>query len=266
MSAYLQQQAKAPAAMPQAFHSPQLLDFLPLEPTPPATVSHKANCSSCAMRAICMGGSLNDADRSRLDAVIHNWRMVRRGEALYRAGDTFQSIYALRSGSFKTVLAHQNGCEQVSGFFLTGETLGLDGICTEHHACDAIALEDSAVCVIPFHLLEALCREMRSLQQHVHRMLSSEIVRESGVMLLLASLCAEQRVAAFLLNISARQHARGYSRRDLALRMTREEIGSYLGMKLETVSRTLSRFQRDGLIEVKGKRVTLLDLDALDRI
>lgn len=122
------------------------------------------------------------------------------------------------------------------------------------------------MCVIPFHLLEALCREVRSLQQHVHRMLSSEIVRESGVMLLLASLCADQRVAAFLLNISARQQARGYSHRELTLRMTREEIGSYLGMKLETVSRTLSRFQRDGLIGVHGKRVTLIDLEALYRI
>ncbi|KDP89339.1 Crp/Fnr family transcriptional regulator [Cupriavidus sp. SK-3] len=264
MSEYLQREA--PSEMHIGFLDAEVLDPLHRDSAPPAGVAHKANCSSCAMRAICMGGNLNDADRSRLDTVIHNWRMVRRGEALYRAGDAFQSIYALRSGSFKTVVSHQNGCEQVSGFFLTGETLGLDGICTERHACDAIALEDSAVCVIPFHLLEALCREIRSLQQHVHRMLSSEIVRESGVMLLLASLCADQRVAAFLLNISARQHARGYSRSELTLRMTREEIGSYLGMKLETVSRTLSRFQRDGLIDVKGKRVTLLDLDALDRI
>ncbi|WP_231586548.1 fumarate/nitrate reduction transcriptional regulator Fnr [Cupriavidus basilensis] len=270
MSHHLQQEA--PPAASAAIHAPQVLRLLrqepqaPAAPAPCAGASHKASCSNCAMRTICLGSKLNDAERMRLDTVIHNWRMVRRGEALYRAGDAFQSIYALRSGSFKTVVAHANGCEQVSGFFLTGETLGLDGICTEQHACDAIALEDSAVCVIPFHLLEALCREMRSLQQQVHRMLSSEIVRESGVMLLLASLCAEQRVAAFLLNISARQKARGYSPRELALRMTREEIGSYLGMKLETVSRTLSRFQRDGLISVHGKRISLLDLDALDRI
>ncbi len=264
MSDYLHQEA--PPATSTALHGEQVLQFLQVDTVPRASTARKASCSNCAMRAICMGGNLNDAERNRLDTVIHNWRMIRRGEALYRAGDAFQSIYALRSGSFKTVVAHQNGCEQVSGFFLTGETLGLDGICSERHACDAIALEDSAVCVIPFHLLEALCREMRSLQQHVHRMLSSEIVRESGVMLLLASLNADQRVAAFLLNISARQKARGYSHRELTLRMTREEIGSYLGMKLETVSRTLSRFQRDGLICVKGKRVILQDLDALDRI
>ncbi|WP_416047449.1 helix-turn-helix domain-containing protein [Cupriavidus basilensis] len=264
MSEYLQ--PEAPPTATAAFHGHHVNQSLPPDAFPHANAGHKVSYSESAMRAICMGGNLNDAERIRLETVIHNWRMVRRGEALYRAGDAFQSIYTLRSGSFKTVVAHQNGCEQVSGFFLTGETLGLDGICTERHACDAIALEDSAVCVIPFHLLEALCREVRSLQQHVHRMLSSEIVRESGVMLLLASLCADQRVAAFLLNISARQQARGYSHRELTLRMTREEIGSYLGMKLETVSRTLSRFQRDGLIDVHGKRVTLIDLEALDRI
>ncbi|MDR3379908.1 helix-turn-helix domain-containing protein [Cupriavidus basilensis] len=242
-------------------------------PRPPSTdevpgkeISHIANCSNCPMRQFCMGDNLDDSETVRLASVIHNWRMVRRGDALYRDGDTFHSLYPLRSGAFKTVVTNQNGCEQVSGFYFTGDTLGLDGICTSRHGCNAIALEDSAVCVIPFRLLEALCREMPSLQRHLHRMLSSEIVRGSGVMFLLASLCADQRVASFLLDISARQHSRGYSRRELSLRMTRQDIGSYLGIKLETVSRTLSRFQGDGLIRVRGRTVTLLDPDTLDCI
>ncbi|WER44706.1 helix-turn-helix domain-containing protein [Cupriavidus sp. WKF15] len=225
----------------------------------------RAQCSSCILRHVCMASSLDDSDVIRLDSVVRNWRTIKQGQALYRAGDPFQSIYALRSGSLKTVLSHASGREYVSGFFLPGETVGLDGIATEFHTCDAIALEDSAVCVIPFHLLETLCREVKSLQQQVHRMLSAEIVRETGQMMLLGNLSAEQRVAAFLLNISDRLRHRGYSATCFTLRMTREDIGSFLGMTLETASRTLSRFQQDGLIRVQGKQIELLDLDALDK-
>ncbi|CAG9165978.1 Transcriptional activator protein Anr [Cupriavidus laharis] len=246
-----QDDTRAPASRPVRFSAEKA-----------ATPS--AQCSSCMLRHICMASNLDDSDVARLNNVVRNWRMVKQGQALYRAGDPFQSIYAVRSGSFKTVLSHQSGREYVSGFFLSGETIGLDGISTEAHACDAIALEDSAVCVIPFHLLEALCREVRSLQQQVHKMMSAEIVRETGQMMLLSNLTAEQRVAAFLLNISARLQRRGFSPTSFTLRMTREDIGSYLGMTLETASRTLSRFQQEGLIRVQGKQIDLLDLEALD--
>jgi len=224
--------------------------------------SATSQCGSCFVRQVCMASSVEQA--ARHDSMAGNWRVVRQGHALYRTGDPFNSIYVLRSGSFKTVIAHQNGREYVSGFFLPGETLGLDGICTEQHACDAIALEDSAVCVIPFHLLETLCREVKSMQQSVHKMLGAEIVRETGHMMLMGRMTAEQRVAAFVLDISARLRRRGYSATELALRMTREEIGSYLGLTLETVSRTLSRFQQEGWIRVQGKQITLLDAEALD--
>jgi len=211
-----------------------------------------------------MASSLDQTDLPRLDSAIRNWRRVKQGQILYSTGDMFQNIYAVRSGSFKTVMAHQSGREYVSGFFLPGETLGLDGIATESHTSEAIALEDSTVCVIPYHLLEALCREIKSLQQHVHRIMSAEIVRETGQMLLLGNLTAEQRVASFLLNISDRFERRGYSPRDFMLRMTREDIGSHLGITLETVSRTLPRFQQEGIIRVNGKQISLLDRDALD--
>ncbi|MCP1118981.1 helix-turn-helix domain-containing protein [Robbsia andropogonis] len=226
----------------------------------------RVRCSNCAMRNICMPEGLDANAYAKLDAVICTSRRVRRGEALYRSGEAFHNLYAVRLGSFKTVVAHPDGREQVTRFDLAGEALGLDGVYTDEHTCDAIALEDSVVCIIPFHLLELLCREVRLLQRHVHKMMSGEIVRESGQMMLLGNMRADERVAAFLLNISHRMKQRGYSASEFQLRMSREELGSYLGMKLETVSRTLSRFKRDALIAATGRRVRLLDIPRLEAI
>ena len=146
---------------------------------------------------------------------------------------------------------------------MTGELLGLDGIGTEQHTVDAVALEDSEVCMIPYGRLESLSGAMPSLRSHFHKVMSREIVRENGVMMLLGTMRAEERLAAFLLNLSQRMHSRGYAALEFHLRMTREEIGSYLGMKLETVSRLFSRFQADGLIEVDQKHVRIKDIDGL---
>jgi CRP/FNR family transcriptional regulator len=225
-----------------------------------------ARCSGCAMRAVCMPAELSTTELARLDSLICTTRTVKRGEALYRADDAFQSIYAVRTGSFKTLIMHRDGREQVTGFHLVGETLGLDGVCTEQHSCDAIALEDSTVCIIPFRLLEGMCRDSRAMQHHVHRMMSGEIVRESGIMMLLGTMSAEQRVAAFLLNLSQRMKARGYSASEFYLRMTREEMGSYLGMKLETVSRMFSKFQKDGVVDTRGKQIRIVDAARLASI
>jgi CRP/FNR family transcriptional regulator, anaerobic regulatory protein len=223
----------------------------------------KTQCSNCGMRGICMPFGLSATDFSRLDAIVRNSRTVRRGETLFRAGTPFSNIYAVRTGSFKTVARHRDGREQVTGFHIAGEPLGLDGVCSETHVCDAVALEDSSICVIPFHLLEVLCREISLLQQHVHKMMSGEIVREAGLMMLLGNMCAQERVATFLLNMSQRLAVRGYSSSEFILRMTREEIGSYLGLKLETISRMLSRFQKQALIRVEGKQIRLLDIERL---
>lgn len=193
------------------------------------------------MRSLCLPVQLTPSEFGRLDTIICATRHVRQGDTLFRADDDFQSIYAVRAGSFKTVMMHRDGREQVTGFQIAGETLGMDGIGNGHHCCDAIALEDSVVCIIPFGQLETACREMKSMQHYLYQMLSSEIVRESSQMLLLGTMSAEQRVAQFLLNLSARFKARGYSASEFHLRMTREEIGCYLGMKLETVSRMFSR-------------------------
>ena len=202
----------------------------------------------------------------RLDALVAVRRGVGRGEALFHAGETFTSLYAVRTGFFKTCVSSEDGRDQVTGFQMAGELLGLDGIGTERHTCAAVALEDSQVCVIPFQQLEELSRELSDLQRHFHRIMSREIVRDHGVMLLLGSMRAEERLAAFLLNLTQRLRLRGFSAHSLILRMTREEIGSYLGLKLETVSRAFSRFQEDGILQVKQRQIEVLDPEALQKL
>ncbi|KAA1004289.1 helix-turn-helix domain-containing protein [Paraburkholderia panacisoli] len=230
------------------------------------TKEASARYSECAMGAICKRQDLRPPEFASSSSVVCVTRTVKGGATLYRAGDTFHSIYTICAGSFKTVVMHRDGVGQITGFQLAGETLGLDGVFAEQHSCDAIALEDSLVCIIPFDLLELLCREVKAMQHHVHRMMSGEIVRESGLMMLLGTMSAEQRVAAFLINLSQRLNARGYSAAEFNLRMTRDEIGSYLGIKLETVSRMLSKLQKEGLVDTRGKRIRILDLDSLTRL
>jgi len=189
-----------------------------------------------------------------------------RRRLLYRSGEDFEAIYAIRTGSFKTDVLLEDGREQVTGFQMTGEILGLDGISTELHSCNAVALEDSEVCVIAYDKLEELSRQIEGLQHQFHKVMSKEIVRDHGVMMLLGSMRAEERLAAFLLNLSQRFTARGFSPAEFHLRMMRDEIGSYLGLKLETVSRAFSKFQESGLIAVQQKHIRIADLDGLRRL
>ena len=209
---------------------------------------------------------MSEAQVNRLDDIVAARRTLVRGDALFRVGDVFSSLYAVRTGFFKTCVSSEDGRDQVTGFQMAGELIGLDGIGTDHHTCDAVALEDSQVCVIPYQQLEDLSRELSDLQHHFHKIMSREIVRDHGVMLLLGSMRAEERLAAFLLNLTQRLRLRGFSASSLVLRMTREEIGSYLGLKLETVSRAFSRFQEDGILSVKQRQIEVLDPQALQRI
>jgi CRP/FNR family transcriptional regulator, anaerobic regulatory protein len=226
----------------------------------------KVACSSCNLRELCLPLGMSNEQMERLDDIVAVRRAVPRGDALFRAGAAFTSLYAVRTGFFKTCVASEDGRDQVTGFQMAGELLGLDGIGTDHHTCDAVALEDSQVCVIPFHQLEELSRELSDLQRHLHKIMSREIVRDHGVMLLLGSMRAEERLAAFLLNLTQRLRTRGFSGTELVLRMTREEIGSYLGLKLETVSRAFSKFQDDAILDVKQRHIRVLDADALSRL
>ncbi|MET4576576.1 fumarate/nitrate reduction transcriptional regulator Fnr [Ottowia thiooxydans] len=223
----------------------------------------KVACSNCNLRELCMPMDLSVGDLGRLDELVATRRKIRRGAPLFSNGERFTALYAIRTGFFKTCIATEDGRDQVTGFQMAGEIIGLDGIVGDHHTCDAVALEDAEVCVLPFDRIEELSREVPALQSHVHKIMSREIVREHGVMLLLGSMRAEERLATFLLNLVQRLHARGFSQSELVLRMTREEIGSYLGLKLETVSRAFSKFAEEGLVEVKQRHVRILDTDAL---
>ena len=236
------------------------------ESTKPGLEPFKVACSSCNLRELCLPVGLNRENLERLDSLVATRRTVPRGGALFRAGESFQSLFAVRTGFFKTCVSSEDGRDQVTGFQMAGELLGLDGISTDNHTCDAVALEDSQVCVIPYAQLESLSREFSELQHQFHKIMSREIVRDHGVMLLLGSMRAEERLAAFLLNLTQRLQARGFSASSLILRMTREEIGSYLGLKLETVSRTFSKFQDEGILDVKQRQIRILDQDKLQRL
>ena len=233
----------------------------------PLSLAHlKTACSNCNLRELCLPVGMTREQLETLDELVYTRKRIKRGESLFRSGDTFQSLYAIRSGFFKTRVATSDWRDQVSGFQMAGELLGIDGIGTDSHSCDAVALEDSEVCVIPYARLEELARNFEPLQHHFHKVMSREIVRDHGVMLLLGSMRAEERVASFLLNLSQRFTARGFSASEFILRMTREEIGSYLGLKLETVSRAFSKFQDDKLVTVQQKHIHIVDIAGLKKV
>ena len=229
-------------------------------PTPLTTL-----CSTCHLKDLCLPCGLTSPDVQRLDGLKFARRRVKEGQALYHEGDKFQFIYAVRSGTFKSHLTLRDGREQVTGFQMAGELLGLDGLAAGKHASTAIALEDAEICAIPYAHLSELAASSTDLQHVISRLMSREIVREHSLMMLLGSMNAEERLAAFLLNISQRMKARGYSASEFHLRMSRAEIGSYLGMKLETVSRTFSAFAQQRLLEVDKKHVRIVDLDGLQK-
>jgi CRP/FNR family transcriptional regulator, anaerobic regulatory protein len=225
----------------------------------------KTHCSACHLRELCLPCGLSGAEIERLDGLMFARRRVAEGQTLYREGERFQFIYAVRSGTFKSCLTLADGREQVSGFQMAGELMGLDGLAQGTHASTCVALEDAEVCAIPYANLNELAAQSPKMQNVVSRLMSREIVREHGLMMLLGSMNAEERLAAFLLNLSQRLKARGYSPLEFHLRMSRAEIGSYLGLKLETVSRTFSAFQQQGLLEVDKRHIRILDLDGLNR-
>jgi CRP/FNR family transcriptional regulator, anaerobic regulatory protein len=237
----------------------------------PRTVLHDvrwghATCPTCKLSDLCLAEGLDTQTLRQIEEVATARVRLKKGQTLFRAGERFTSLYAIRSGSCKTVSPSEDGHDQVAGYHMPGDIIGADGIGTDKYGCHAVALEDTEVCPLPFDRLEALGRQNTDFQHNLHRLLSREIARERAVMLLLGTMVAERRLAVFLLDLSQRYQARGYSSCEFVLRMTREEIGSYLGLKLETVSRLFSRFQRDGLVQVQGRVVKLLDRASLKRL
>ncbi len=257
-----------------AFFPPaRLIRIRPAPPVPtgarsavaPPVAHTSGTCTKCHLRELCLPCGLQDSDVRRLDSLDFARRRVLAGQALYHQGDSFEQVYAVRSGTLKSSITLADGRTQVCGFHMAGEQLGLDGLAHGKHASSAIALEDTEVCAIPYSLLAGLA-SVPSMQHLVARMMSREIVREHSQMLLLGSMGAEERLAMFLLNLSQRLKARGYSALEFHMRMTRAEIGSYLGLKLETVSRTLSAFQQRGLLQVDKRHIRILEMSALARV
>jgi CRP/FNR family transcriptional regulator len=206
---------------------------------------------------------LSHADLDKVDALVKERVALKKGGSLYRHGDLMTSVYSIRFGTLKTEHGLSDGRSQVVGFHLPGEILGLDAIGDGHHQSDAIALEDSEACIIRFAEFESLARQIPALQNQFHRILSRELTQDQRHLLALGSMRAEERLAGFLLSLSERLAARGYTNHEFDLRMSREEIGSYIGIQIETVSRLLSRFAEAGLIQVKQRHVKLIDMDGL---
>ena len=226
----------------------------------------QASCSACGSLAFCMPtGERRDTAWNFDELVSHRVRL-RKGEVLVRTGDRFAALYAIRSGSCKSVATTASGQQQIAGYHIAGDMLGAGAIFLSAHDATITALEDSEFCVIPFDRMEALGQQNDDFQHSLCALLSREIGRERRVMLMLGTMRAEQRLASFLLDLADRYHARGYSSSEFVLRMTREEIGSHLGLKLETVSRLFSRFHQDALIRVQGRDVKLLDRVALRQL
>jgi CRP/FNR family transcriptional regulator len=237
-----------------------------LQPLREAVAAHASTvlCSTCRLRTDCLPAELErDALKGVDGRLASARRKVTQGEPLFRAGDRFDAVFAVWTGFFKTVVTTRQGREQVTGFQMAGDLMGFDGVHGGRHAVDAIALEDSQICVIPFAGLQTLAREAPMLQERLHSLMSREIVNDHSAMLHLGSMYAEERLAAFLIDLSRRLEARGYSGSSLLLRMSRGEIGSYLGLKLETVSRAFSRFQAGGLLHVCQRQVRITDAERL---
>ena len=228
---------------------------------PKASPTNK--CSTCVLGQFCIPVGLSHEELIKVDALVKERISLKKGDVLYRHGNPMSSVYSVRFGTLKTEHCLSDGRSQIIGFHLPGEILGLDAIGDGYHQSDAIALEDSEACIIRFTEFESLASQIPTLQNQFHRILSRELTQDQRHLLSLGSLRAEERLAGFLLNLSERLTVRGYTNHELDLRMSREEIGSYLGIQIETVSRMLSRFAESGLIQVKQRHVKLIDINGL---
>jgi len=215
---------------------------------------------------LCLPLGLPRADIEKLDTLVQERIRLSKGKSLFRLGEAGQAIYALRFGSIKTQVEDVSGQAQITGFLLPGELLGMNSLVAVRQRAHAIALEDSEVCVMRLDALDALLEQLPALQQTFRRLMMQEIDRSHNLILLLGSLRAERRLATFLLDLSRRFAALGYSPSTFVLRMSREDIGNHLSLTLETVSRLFTRFAKEGLMRVKNREVQLLDVPALQSL
>lgn len=230
------------------------------------TIHSAGSCDDCSLKQLCLPVGLSGTDLWQLDQIVQRRRPMMKGQVLFRMGSSFQSLYAVRTGSLKTVLLSDDGTEQVTGFTLAGELLGLDALNNKEHPVTAIALESTSICEIPFEKLDLLIGELPSFRQHVMRAMSREIAADESLLALLGQRNAEQRLAAFLLSLSMRFHARGLVADQFCLSMSRADIANHLGLTQETISRLFTQLRKQGVLEIHTRELHLLDLDALHRI
>jgi CRP/FNR family transcriptional regulator len=224
------------------------------------------NCQHCGFSQLCLPFTLNDAELDKLDQIIQRKRPSHKGDHLFEAGKPLQALYAVRTGSFKTYTLSEQGEEQITGFHLPGDVIGFDAIGDQQHPSYAQALETALVCEIPFNNLDSLLDQVPKLRQQLMRLMSQDIHGDQQMMLLLNRKTAEEKLAAFLTNLAQRFGSRGFSRKEFRLTMTRGEIGNYLGLTVETISRLLGRFHKDELIHVDGKLITIANFEELSRV
>ena len=226
----------------------------------------KSACANCGVLELCLPLGLNGDEINRLDNLIVQRIKVKKGAMLFRQGYPLSALYAVRLGFFKTTMVTEEGREQITGFQMIGEMLGMDAIGDEHYTCNAIALEDSEVCPLHFAHLEQLSHDLPSLQHNLNKLMSNEIIRDHTLLLMMGNMNSDERLGAFLLNLSQRLALRGYSPYSFVLRMRREEIASYLGMRLETICRSIARLRELCLVNISARNVDILDLPGLKHL
>ena len=229
----------------------------------PACDQAPDGCTSCSLREWARFCQLAASDLARFDNLIIHCRQVKKGAYLYHAGSPFESLHVIHSGSLKTTVGNENGLEQVAGFVVPGDFAGMDGIASGRYQANAVALEDSSVCGISFGQFEQLCRKSPVLQRDFHRLLGREIDRDHQLMMSLGTLHAEERLAYFLLSFSTRSDAGRDPATQFMLPMKHKDIASYLGLKLETISRLLTRLGRDGIIALDHKAIRIRNVEGL---
>jgi CRP/FNR family transcriptional regulator len=229
----------------------------------PCTHNYQVSCGNCRLASICLPLSLESDDIVQLDEIIQRSKPLQKSQHLYREGDDFESVYAVRSGTLKAYKTTDDGREQVTGFYFPGEILGMDGISNNVHASSAVSLETAAICEIPFTSLEKLSSAMPNLQRHFFQLMSREITEDQQLITLLSKNSADERVASLILSISTRNARRKLSATQFRLPMSRVDIGNYLGLTVETVSRVFGRMQKMDLLRVDNKEIEILDTDGL---
>ncbi len=226
----------------------------------------KVSCAECSLMELCLPRRLDPAELTQLEGIVRHRRPLQRGEVLYRRGESLRALYAIHSGSIKIHISAPGGSEQILGFHLPGNLLGLDGCGTDSYTCTATALETTSICELPYRRLESICTLVPGLNREFHRLMGRAIGAEQAMLLMLGNKKAEERLASFLLNLSRRHGERGFSPLNFNLSMSRHDIGNYLGLALETVSRQFAHFQEAGWISVDRREISIHQLDALEKL